>query len=430
MNEKINDFGSVVEKTLQNVIGLELDEISSQQRRVEQPTSDGASTRNNGRLQSRQQTLEQMRSTLNDALGRLQGPSFNSPRVNRACFPFVILPQGPTTEVENVVAQICLDSMSMDNWVRADVLARCGVVPIPLDEDDERREKVYVGAGGGQFTSQGKVTLTWYSENQARTQITDNYILSSMDANDFDQLQQIQRNNHASNEEQIMLEKARQKKARDDKRRFKAASRATTPSGLRSPSSMYGGPSLATTRPGSIIGISPQTATVQVMAQRGSGLAQATAKALLRANLPPRDGRDADPNPLLQHKFPAFFNTGLRSRIIREEALQNFGGAKTKDKNVTAQRLKALLCKGASWRRMYPEAPISYKIGVLDVPEGVTMGKLYDFAYSMHLGRAMEGGWRGALPSTKKKLKARYMPAEFELCTINLEFASAQDLFG
>ena len=80
---------------------------------------------------------------------------------------------------------------------------------------------------------------------------------------DFDQLQQIQRNNHASNEEQIMLEKARQKKARDDKRRFKAASRATTPSGLRSPSSMYGGPSLATTRPGSIIGISPQTATLR-----------------------------------------------------------------------------------------------------------------------------------------------------------------------
>lgn len=203
----------------------------------------------------------------------------------------------------------------------------------------------------------------------------------------------------------------------------------------------------------------------------------------------PEAGGTRTPNPLLQHKFPAFFNTGLRSRIIREEVLQNLGGAKTKDRKVNAQRLKALLCEGASWRRMYPEAPISYKIGVvesrgnselsfysqvLDVPEGVTMGKLYDFAYSMHLGRAMEGGWfgvywreksqdpqvnnyswnaleevalsrfaedvrivlcprvrgEGALPSTKKKLKARYMPAEFELCTINLEFASAQDLFG
>ncbi|KAJ2904649.1 hypothetical protein MKZ38_007485 [Zalerion maritima] len=96
-------------------------------------------------------------------------------------------------------------------------------------------------------------------------------------------------------------------------------------------------------------------------------------------------------NPLLAEVFPAFFASlvppNLGNRVSASAAL-----IPPKDR---------FLRRGASWRAMLVEYPIrrkigyienrgmceqSYYSGVLEVPEGATMGKLYDLAYSKALG--------------------------------------------
>jgi len=203
-------------------------------------------------------------------------------------------------------------------------------------------------------------------------------------------------------------------------------------------------------------------------------------------------GKDRTPNPLLAKTFPAFFTTGLSivGRIPREEVLRQLGDPL----QAPAWGREALLRKGASWRRMYPEYPVSFKIGfidcrgscelsfysgVLDVPEGVTMGKLFDVAYTMMLGRDYYSSHFGVYWREKSKdpqvhdwswkcggeevplskfpedvkivicpkvndiaigharpsesidvLNKLYMPADFEFCPVALKFVFSQDWFG
>lgn len=126
----------------------------------------------------------------------------------------------------------------------------------------------------------------------------------------------------------------------------------------------------------------------------------------------PSDGRARDkkrtPNPLLVDAFPAFYNTGLpqENKIDPKHVLNRLGNTRDDCPKGDAPFLR----KGASWRRMFPEYPVSFKVGfidrigmselsfysgVLDVPEGVTAGKLFDTAYTMAMGRKPAGRYFG-----------------------------------
>ncbi|SPO02015.1 uncharacterized protein DNG_04688 [Cephalotrichum gorgonifer] len=78
----------------------------------------------------------------------------------------------------------------------------------------------------------------------------------------------------------------------------------------------------------------------------------------------PSDGRAAKTQtririPLLVNAFPAFFQTTLQQRVPYRsffEDLDSAGGGQD----------APFLRKGASWRRMYPEYPVTFKIGVIE----------------------------------------------------------------
>ena len=111
-------------------------------------------------LLERQQNLEEIQKRLHSTLGRAQSRSF---AFDPLCFPFIIPPENPST-VNNVVAQLKLDTGAFDNWIRPEILERAGI-------KFERREytRTFIGAGGAHFKPFGQVEITWYSENQAIT---------------------------------------------------------------------------------------------------------------------------------------------------------------------------------------------------------------------------------------------------------------------
>ncbi|SPO06268.1 uncharacterized protein DNG_08957 [Cephalotrichum gorgonifer] len=201
-----------------------------------------------------------------------------------------------------------------------------------------------------------------------------------------------------------------------------------------------------------------------------------------------REGRSRTPNPLLATSFPRFFTTSLYDHAGPDEVLESLGvpGEVQGILQRPKQEQPPLLRTGASWRRMFPEYPITFKLGliearvmvdlvsyhsgILDVPYGVTMGKLFDTVYTMFLGRDTFADrfciyWRdktrdprvtpssyiygkeeialstfpsdvtivifthiydgdlALLPESKADLNPQYMPADFDLSLVDLQLA-------
>ncbi|SPN96566.1 uncharacterized protein DNG_00089 [Cephalotrichum gorgonifer] len=200
----------------------------------------------------------------------------------------------------------------------------------------------------------------------------------------------------------------------------------------------------------------------------------------------PSDGRTDGArirNPLLADALPAFFNTDLRKPTRSDSVLEGLRSADDQD--------APLLRKGASWRRMYPEYPVTFKLGVieargpsqlsfysgvLDVPGGITAGKLFDVAYTMNLGRRLPESWFAVYwrekerdpplhaysykcgneevalsrmegdikivvypkyhakskhgPESVEDVDARYAPADYEFSRVSLAHTNSQDWFG
>ncbi|KAK8041639.1 hypothetical protein PG993_006162 [Apiospora rasikravindrae] len=186
------------------------------------------------------------------------------------CFPFVIVSEDTTRS--NTMGQIILDTGARDNWISSNLVGRAGLQPQATENAHS-----YIGAGGARFSPLGEVKITWYSQNQALTRecvflvldqlpvdasVGSSYVLddlpqflnpvlpSRIDLTDSE-FQDVRAEAHArgeANETVIRLQKQQDAPERERKRRWKAASRAGTPS-VRS---IYGGGSSAPSTPADI----------------------------------------------------------------------------------------------------------------------------------------------------------------------------------
>lgn len=111
----------------------------------------------------RQHDFEELREALRRSLGSGTMRPF---AFDPFCFPFVIV-SSEHRELVGGAEQVKLDTGAHDCWVGKHVLERHG---IEFESTDDQR--IFIGAGRREFRALGKVTLMWYSENQALTKKT------------------------------------------------------------------------------------------------------------------------------------------------------------------------------------------------------------------------------------------------------------------
>lgn len=114
----------------------------------------------------RNTNIEAMRAKLHETLAA--NPWASQPRNDPFCFAFVVLPVSPDGGVEPARGQVKIDTGAEDNWISTRLLEMASV---PFTPDASLG--TFRGANGQPFKPLGRVSVTWYSENQARTQTSD-----------------------------------------------------------------------------------------------------------------------------------------------------------------------------------------------------------------------------------------------------------------
>ncbi|KAI0517496.1 hypothetical protein F5B22DRAFT_107636 [Xylaria bambusicola] len=199
----------------------------------------------------RQRDFEELREALRRNLGSTTMRPF---AFDPFCFPFVIVSPDRQESVGGPV-QVKLDTGAHDSWVGKHVLERHG-----LDFDLTDDQRVFIGAGRGGFRALGKVTLIWYSENQALTKKTNflvgeelpfdvilgsDYLMDDLNTDPFktpilplrsiltreelQELEKTQREKGAKAEDIRKIQKEQNLKNFEERRKAKRESRLTTP---------------------------------------------------------------------------------------------------------------------------------------------------------------------------------------------------------
>ncbi|KAM5378653.1 hypothetical protein ACJZ2D_004452 [Fusarium nematophilum] len=196
--------------------------------------------------ESRRHRVEEMRQKLQTVLQTTDSRQF---RLDPLCFPFVPLVTTISPEQDPVVGRVKLDTGTSPNWISTDFLDR-------ICTEFERIEYMttFIGAGRVEVKPIGRITLAWYSENQARSHSNEflvhdqvpfdailgsSWILPQIDSfheavlplrhvltrEDYRNLETRQKETDASNEEVIRLQKEQDRAERERKKREKAESR-------------------------------------------------------------------------------------------------------------------------------------------------------------------------------------------------------------
>ncbi|KAH7354351.1 hypothetical protein B0T11DRAFT_288487 [Plectosphaerella cucumerina] len=227
----------------------------------------------------RNTNIEAMRAKLHETLAA--NPWASQPRNDPFCFAFVVLPVSPDGGVEPARGQVKIDTGAEDNWISTRLLEMASV---PFTPDASLG--TFRGANGQPFKPLGRVSVTWYSENQARTQTSDFLIHDSapFDAilgsgwvleeclnvfhkpvlplfrmtigpDEINDLKKRQEATNASNDEVIALQRfekrARRERERQEEAQSRALSRITSPTALtrkNSSESLSTFPSFATSK--------------------------------------------------------------------------------------------------------------------------------------------------------------------------------------
>lgn len=92
----------------------------------------------------------------------------NSRSSSGLAFPFNIIPT--QRGKNNTVARVQLDTGCQENWIRQELVDRAELQESIQSVDEPR---IYSGFGGTFLTPIGRIQITWFSENESLTRISD-----------------------------------------------------------------------------------------------------------------------------------------------------------------------------------------------------------------------------------------------------------------